>query len=488
MSYEVNRTNPNNPPINVDMSTTKKQLGLTWVGQYYSRYGEIQSENFLRLLENFASDTQPNSEDDTGLAIRNVLGQLWYNTFDSGNSLGKVLKIYNGNRHSGTDGWKRLEPIISNTEPTVHTEGEIWYKPSSNTFSISRGTRWEQLTVLLAEDSKKLGGLLPDQFIRSDIDDTVYGVLRTNEIFPDRHKEFDLGKAGNRWETIYAKTLDVEDSHDIVPEFTDTHDLGIENKRWRNGYFSLIDSINFRNANPLINNTYTLGTTNRKWLNAHIRDAYLDNISTFRPLEAGSTIGTSTTRWSTAFINVLDTSFSKDLIPQDNLTYNLGSSARRWSNIYVNVIRGTTNTETLQPRVNGAYDLGTSSKSYGNLFINTLKTDITSEGDITFDIVQNGKSKGINWNGLSDSHSIYVEETTNTDSTRLVIENGDNSTDHTLFKGYYGDIARFKSTEVEVVAGVLKTKGSMKVESTSSTSGCEMVYNNANETLDFIFY
>ena len=94
MSYRVDRTDETNVPINVDMSVTKRQLGLTWVGQYYSRYGEVQSENFLRLLENFASDTQPNSNDDPGLALNNVLGQLWYHTDDTGTNLRTTLKVF----------------------------------------------------------------------------------------------------------------------------------------------------------------------------------------------------------------------------------------------------------------------------------------------------------------------------------------------------------------------------------------------------------
>ena len=335
MRYTVNRTNPSNVAINVDMSSTKKQLGLTWVGQYYSRYGEVQSENFLRLLENFANDVQPNDQDDSGLALNNVLGQLWYHTLDTENNVGKTLKVFNDNRFTGTDGWKRLEPIINNNEPTEHSEGELWFQPSSNTLKISRGNRWEELTVFLAKDSEKLDGLVSDQFVRSDIDDTVFGTLRTSAILPDRHRVFDLGKPANRWKTIYAETLDVENSHSLFPEFTDTYDIGNNASRWRNGFFTLIDSINFKNVSPLSNNSFSLGNSSKKWNEAHISTLFVGDMSTFVPINAGQTIGTSTERWSTAYIDNLDVNSAKHLIPENNNQYDLGSSSKKWRNIFV---------------------------------------------------------------------------------------------------------------------------------------------------------
>ena len=487
MSYEVNRTDAGNTPINVEMSVTKRQLGLTWVGQYYSRYGEVQSENFLRLLENFASDTQPNTSDDSGLALNNVKGQLWYHTDDIDTNSRNTLKVYNDNRDIGTNGWKRLEPIINNNEPSIHTEGELWYQPSSNTLKMSRGNRWEETTVLVALDSDRLGGLTPDKYVRSDVNDTIYGVLRTNEVMPDRHNEYDLGKGNLRWETIYGNTLDVNSSHTIFPEFTDSYDLGASARRWRNGYFSLMDSINYTNVSPLSTNQYTLGNNAKWWNSAHIRTVNVDSVSTFGPKESNSTIGTASNRWSYAYLTVLDTSSSRSLIPLTHNQFDLGSSSRKWANAYIEVIRST-KTENLQPRLDNSFDIGTVSNKYRNIFVNNISSDVSIKGDISFEIISNDKSKGIEWAGLGDIHSIYVEEYTGANSTRLVVHNDSDINDHTVFRGFSGDIAYFKHNELEVVGGVLKTKGSLKVESETTSNGCEMVYNESNETLDFIFY
>ena len=78
--YRIDRTDPNNIPITVDMSTTKNQAGLTWVGQFHSRYGEILHENTLKLLENFASNNPPEINDDAGLPFNKLNGMLWYDT------------------------------------------------------------------------------------------------------------------------------------------------------------------------------------------------------------------------------------------------------------------------------------------------------------------------------------------------------------------------------------------------------------------------
>lgn len=50
----------------------------------------------------------------------------------------------------------------------------------------------------------------------------------------------------------------------------------------------------------------------------------------------------------------------------------------------------------------------------------------TMTGDIMFPIVGNAASKGVRWAGLSDAHAIFVEETANSERTRMVFEAGDN--------------------------------------------------------------
>ena len=63
----------------VEDGTIDNTTNLRFIGKNYAGYGEIQNENFLHMLENFAGGTAPS---------RPVSGQLW---FDSSTS---KLKFY----------------------------------------------------------------------------------------------------------------------------------------------------------------------------------------------------------------------------------------------------------------------------------------------------------------------------------------------------------------------------------------------------------
>lgn len=71
MIYNVNYTNPLEPPIQISPGTLDQTTSLNIPGKNFTRYGEIIGENFLHLLENFAYDTAPENP---------VRGQIWYNT------------------------------------------------------------------------------------------------------------------------------------------------------------------------------------------------------------------------------------------------------------------------------------------------------------------------------------------------------------------------------------------------------------------------
>ncbi|WP_187696167.1 hypothetical protein, partial [Xanthovirga aplysinae] len=109
----------------------------------------------------------------------------------------------------------------------------------------------------------------------------------------------------------------------------------------------------------------------------------------------------------------------------------------------------------------------------GNMKVSGLSQfggDIKSNGDIRFDIIKNESSKGIIWSGVSDTHSIFVEEVGNNESTNLVIYNADNGPDGTIIRNRWGsqatpvDIANFKNSGVTI-------KPSLTVEGNLRTSG-----------------
>ena len=98
------------------MDTT---TSLVLPGQAAALYGEHIAENFLYLLENFASSTAP---------INPTVGQLWY---DSSLKLVRVLTAITTNG-AGVKSytWTPVGmPLITTTPPT--NTGALWYDTSN---------------------------------------------------------------------------------------------------------------------------------------------------------------------------------------------------------------------------------------------------------------------------------------------------------------------------------------------------------------------
>lgn len=106
MAYTID-TYSNSRSWRIEDGTIDQTTDLKLVGKNYAGYGEIQNENFVFLLENFAGQSEP---------PRKISGQLW---FDSGNS---KLKFYDGIKWRTTGGAE-----VSATVPTGLKEGDFWW-------------------------------------------------------------------------------------------------------------------------------------------------------------------------------------------------------------------------------------------------------------------------------------------------------------------------------------------------------------------------
>src|SRR5210317_2669111 len=104
MAYTINKYNNVQLTV-VEDGTVDQTTDLKLVGKNYAGYGEIQNENFVHLLENFASANSPS---------RAIRGQIW---FDSGVS---KLKFYDGKKFRTTGGAE-----VSTTQPSGLTEGDF---------------------------------------------------------------------------------------------------------------------------------------------------------------------------------------------------------------------------------------------------------------------------------------------------------------------------------------------------------------------------
>src|SRR6056300_432118 len=125
MPYIVNFTDKDNKsPITVFDNTSSQDTSLTFPGRNVVGYGQIIAENFLNLLENFSSASQP---------VNPVEGQLWYDTTNG------VLQLYDNTS------WKAASNIQKGpTEPSVANSkvGELWVDTTNQQLRIYTGSRW----------------------------------------------------------------------------------------------------------------------------------------------------------------------------------------------------------------------------------------------------------------------------------------------------------------------------------------------------------
>lgn len=102
------------------VNTTDTDVAL--IGKNYLQYGEIVNENFIKLLENFASYNAP---------TRPLAGQIWYD------KVSEQIKVYNGTE------FKLSSPIIiSDPYPDNPSVGDMLYRPTGKQMFFWNGSEW----------------------------------------------------------------------------------------------------------------------------------------------------------------------------------------------------------------------------------------------------------------------------------------------------------------------------------------------------------
>ena len=140
MPYIVNFTdNQNKSPITVFDNTSSTDTSLIFPGRNFTGYGQIIAENFLSLLENFASTDQP---------VNPVEGQLWYDS--TGGT--QTLKIWDNTAWKAASGIQKgvSQPAVENSKV-----GELWVDTTNQQLRIFTGTRW----ILVGPTESSVGGL-----------------------------------------------------------------------------------------------------------------------------------------------------------------------------------------------------------------------------------------------------------------------------------------------------------------------------------------
>ena len=139
MAYSINYndTSLEPTPITVADATVNTETSLKLVGKNYTNHGELFNENFLRLLENFSSETD---SDSPGAPTGAVRGQLWYD------ATAHAIKFYDNTN------WYPLATMKTGTTNPVdasepHFPGDLFFNTGEEQLYVSQGSTWLPLAT-----------------------------------------------------------------------------------------------------------------------------------------------------------------------------------------------------------------------------------------------------------------------------------------------------------------------------------------------------
>ena len=134
MAYEIDRSDkPNYGSVTVEDQTINVETSLGFVGKNYTGYSKVLAENFLHLLENFASATAPANP---------IIGQLWYDTDTDNNPPQPQLKICTVDG-GGAQAWVAAGNVTKRTlKPTTAVIGDLWVDTANQQLYLWSGSSW----------------------------------------------------------------------------------------------------------------------------------------------------------------------------------------------------------------------------------------------------------------------------------------------------------------------------------------------------------
>ena len=149
--YTLNFSDPSKTTTVTISGPTKNNYStsLDLVGPGYVAYGETIAQDFLKLLENFASPNPP---------LNPIEGQLWYDTSNPGR---KILRVNNGAVTSAR--WPSANGIYQQAnDPSIEysqnlIDGDIWVDTGNTQVKIRYGDTWTLVGPSVSTSDTKTG-------------------------------------------------------------------------------------------------------------------------------------------------------------------------------------------------------------------------------------------------------------------------------------------------------------------------------------------
>jgi hypothetical protein len=357
MAYQVDKFN-GTFLTSVEDGTIDSTTDLRFVGKNYAGYGEVQNENFLHLLENFANTTQP---------PKSILGQIWY---DSAN---KRLKFYNGSQFKVAGGAE-----VSVTAPSGLAIGEFWWDSAAKQLYTYDGS---QFILVGPEASPDLGtSSVVAQVVKDDLNNihTILKLLAAGNCVAiiNNDAAFNLITtvnpiAGFTSPNIIKKGITLASTNLSGVSQSDYVYWGTASNALRLGGVLASDylqkgSVIFDSEISFKDPGFNLGDGNDLRIRVENSDEVIIENRLGNEITVRITVTETTDERDVAVFN------STGIIPGLTNTYNLGSSANKWAAIYATSI----NSNILANDTTTAYNATTKGFT-GSFTGNLVGTDST---------------------------------------------------------------------------------------------------------------
>jgi hypothetical protein len=357
MAYQVDKFN-GTFLTSVEDGTIDSTTDLRFVGKNYAGYGEVQNENFLHLLENFANTTQP---------PKSVLGQIWY---DSAN---KRLKFYNGSQFKVAGGAE-----VSVTAPSGLAVGEFWWDSTAKQLYTYDGS---QFVLVGPEASPDLGtSSVVAQVVKDDLNNshTILKLLAAGNCVAiiNNDPAFNLSTtvnpiAGFTSPNIIKKGITLASTNTAGVSQSDYLYWGTASNALRLGGVLAADylqkgSVVFDSEISFKDPGFNLGDGNDLRIRVENSDEVIIENRLGNEITMRITVTETTDERDVAVFN------GTGIVPGTTNVYNLGSSTNKWATVFATAI----NSNLLANDTTTAYNASTKAFT-GSLTGNVVGTDST---------------------------------------------------------------------------------------------------------------
>ena len=324
MAYQIDRFNCTFLVSVDDQTLNSTATDLRFVGRNYSGYGEIENENFLHLLENFANSSAP---------PRAISGQTWFDTST------KKLKIYDGNKFKVTTGAES-----SATAPPGLTAGDFWWDNQNEQIKVWNGTEfilvgpekspiYGDTSTAPAEVKDSVGS--DQQIIKFQVGGEVIAIVSRSTFTLNTTINpitgFSLLKPGINFINSDPFTGETSSTHRFIGTVSNAERLGgfAATDYLRSGNTEFTTQVSFKD------NGITVGDQNDFRLtilngSAPTLESTLNNPFIFRISNGGGDIK------DVAVIK------ATGIEPGSNAIYDLGSTAAKWKTVNADEVKATT--------------------------------------------------------------------------------------------------------------------------------------------------